>query len=229
MKAVVESFSSGGAALPLEIYMPIAAGQVPAVLVLHGSFGMLPRYRPDIESFAEALTECGIAAALPHYFEATGTVPGDAVFGQIRSKHPSWRRACADALAAIADDARFDSALLGVLGFSLGGFLALSLAMDPPASATVRAVADFFGPSDLLDPHWSRLPPVLIFHGSADRLVNPSHSAHVVSELKKVGRQEGTDLQYRIMPGEGHGFHGAALDESRDRTIEFFQANLVGG
>lgn len=226
MPATVQNFSSRGKSLPLDVFMPAASGPIPAVIVLHGSFGMLPPYRADIESFAEALAESGIGAAMPHYLDATGSAPGFTLFEEIEDNHAAWREACADALTSLAADARVDAARLGVLGFSLGGFLALSLAMDPPATAALRGVADFFGPTDWLDPHWSQLPPALIFHGAADPLVDPAQSARLKSELEKIGRKEGTDFFYKVYPGQGHGFSGPALDESRDRTVKFFTTIL---
>lgn len=229
MTALPDTFPSGGKSLPLDVFMPAAPGEVPAVLILHGSFGMLPLYRADILSFAEALVEIGIGAAIPHYLDSTGDGPAlpmdpGSLARVIDANHLLWRQACLDALTAMAGDVRFDAARLGVLGFSLGGYLALSLAMDPPAAAPVRGVADFFGPTDKLDTNWSRLPPALIFHGDEDPLVNPAESARVVSELKLEGRKEGTDFFYKVYPGEGHGFQGAALTDSRDRTVEFFKA-----
>ena len=139
-----------------------------------------------------------------------------------------WRQACCDALTAMAGDSRFDAARMGVLGFSLGGHFALSLAMDPPAAAPVRGVADFFGPTLWLDPHWSRLPPVQIFHGEDDEVVKPSESERLVSALKLAGRKEGTDFFHKVYEGQKHGFNGTALTESRDRTVEFFKTILLG-
>jgi dienelactone hydrolase len=44
--------------------------------MLHGTFGLLPCYRPDIVAFAEALAGKGTVALLPHYFDRTGTAAG---------------------------------------------------------------------------------------------------------------------------------------------------------
>jgi dienelactone hydrolase len=47
-----------------------------------------------------------------------------------------------------------------LLGFSLGGHLALNVAMTPPTGVTVRGVVDFFGPTmtaPLLN-KWTALP-----------------------------------------------------------------------
>lgn len=234
MSASSETFTSSGKSVRLDVTMPTTTGKVPAVLVLHGSFGMLPQYRADIESFAEALAENGMGAALPHYLDATGDGPAlpldpQQLASAINGKHLLWRQVCLDALAAMAADPRFDSSRMGVLGFSLGGYLALSLAMDPPASAAIAGVVDFFGPTDLLDTNWGQLPPALIFHGKDDVLVNRSHSDRVVAGLRAAGRKEGTDFTAKFYDKQGHGFKAPVLDESRDLTAEFFKTVLNVG
>jgi len=231
MSATVESFASGGRLLSLDVFMPAAPGKVPVVLVLHGSFGMLPKYRADIVSFADALVVGGIGAAIPHYLDATGDGPAlpmdrESLARVINAKHLLWRGACGDALTALAGDARFDATRIGVLGFSLGGYLALSLAMDPPAAAPVRAVVDFFGPTDLLDTRWSSLPPVHVFHGTDDLVVNIAQSKRLVSGLTAAGRKEGTDFFYTEYEKQGHGFTDPRLTESRGLTVEFFKSLL---
>lgn len=226
MAVTNESFSSGGQPVSLEVFLPASSGKRPAVLILHGSFGLLPQYRADIVSFAEALVESGIAATMPHYLESTKTDPGFGVLKLIPEKRPSWRQACSDALTLMANDARFEATRLGILGFSLGGHLALSLAMDPPAGTQLKCVVDFFGPTQSLETHWSKLPPVLIFHGTKDPLVDPSESAYLVAQLELAGKKKGPGYIFESYEGEGHGFKGAALTKSRDETVEFIKKTL---
>jgi carboxymethylenebutenolidase len=220
------TFSSNGQAVTLDVFPVASAGKHPAVLILHGSFGMMPQYKPDIVSFADALLAAGIASAMPYYLESTRTQPGLGVLTLISEKSPTWRQACSDALTVMAGDARFDSTRLGILGFSLGGHLALSLAMDPPAGINLKCVVDFFGPTQTLEPHWSKMPPVLVFHGSADTLVYPSESEYLVGKLDGVGKKKGVDYFYDPSKGETHGFKGAELTKSRDATVEFFKKRL---
>ena len=222
-----ESFSSGGQTVPMEVFVPAASGKRPAVLILHGSSGPLPPYRADIVSFAEALVAAGIAATMPHYLESTQTDPGkDDVVKLILEKRPTFRQACSDALTLMANDARFDATRLGILGFSLGGNLALSLAMDPPAGIKLKCVVDFFGPTQLLENHWSKLPPVLIFHGTEDDSVDLSASVHLVAQLEKAGKKKGQDYIFEKYKDEGHGFKDPKLTKSRVRTVEFIRKLL---
>ena len=157
---------------------------------------------------------------------STKTDPGPGVLNVLPENSPTWRQACSEALTILAGDDRVDAARLGVLGFSLGGHLALSLAMDPPPGVTLKAVVDFFGPTGTLQPHWAKMPPLLIFHGTDDPLVRPSESDFLVGELEKAGKRNGRDYFYEPTAGETHGFKGAALTKSRDETVEFFKARL---
>lgn len=227
MATTIEGFTSGGRTVPLEVFMPgPATGRCAAVLVLHGSFGLLPPYETDIVSFAQALASRGIAAVMPHYLEATGTAPGRGVFALMPQLLPVWRRVCGDAFAVLARDARFDGAHLGLLGFSLGANLALGVAMDPPTGVHPNCVVDFFGPTQGLAAHCGKLPPVLILHGSEDKLVPLSESAHLVAQLHSAGKKAGQDYRFTPYEGEGHGFKGAALAKSRDEAVEFIRRTI---
>ena len=221
-----KTFTTNGEQVTLDVVPVESPGAHPAVLILHGSFGLLPQYKADIVSFATALHAAGIASAMPYYLESTRTEPGLGVLNLIPAKSPTWRQACSDALRIMAGDERFDATRLGILGFSLGGHLALSLAMDPPAGVTARCVVDFFGPTRTLEPHWTKMPPLRIFHGSADPLVSPSESEFLVEKLEGAKKKKGQDYIYEPSPGEGHGFKGPELTKARDATIEFFKKRL---
>ena len=221
-----KTFSSNGEAVTFDVYPVPSAGRHPVVLILHGSFGLMPQYKADIVSFADALLAKGIASTMPHYLESTKTEPGLGVLSLIATHTPTWRQACSDALGVMAGDARFDLARLGILGFSLGGHLALSLAMDPPAGVTPKCVVDFFGPTATLEPHWSNMPRALVFHGTKDQLVPPSESEYLVGKLESVKKVKDRDYFYEPVKDESHGFKGAALTKSRDRTVDFFETTL---
>ena len=70
MPCSLESYQSGGEAVPVEVFVPSAIGPVPSVLIVHGSAGLGALYKADIVSFADALSARGIGAVLPHYFVA---------------------------------------------------------------------------------------------------------------------------------------------------------------
>lgn len=226
--ARVERFSNGGKAIAVDVFLPPAAGRHPACLMLYGTFGLLPEYRDDILSFAEALTESGIATLLPHYFDRTGTSPGPDALLEIGQQLAAWRETCADALLFARDHDRVDAGRLGLIGFSLGGHLALSLGMTPPAGVTLKCVVDFFGPvvSPPLAGNRAAMPPVLIHHGDRDALVAAADSLQLVAELKAAGKTEGVGYTFIRYPAQGHGFVGADLVSARAKTVEFVSAVL---
>ena len=229
MASTTESFLSGGKPVPIEVFLPRSTGKHRGVLILHGTFGLLPQFRADIVSFAETLVSKNIAATIPHYFEVTDTKPGPSVLQQENmEKLPIWRNTCGDAYTFMAADGRFDAAHLGAIGFSLGGNLALNLAMAPPIGTSVRCVVDFFGPTRLapLDDKFTKLPLVLIQHGTADSLVPPTESDYLARELELVGKGKDRDYFLDLYEGEGHRFKEPALTRSRNRTLEFVDKAL---
>lgn len=226
--AMPESYSSNGQSVPVDVFEPAKSGKHPAVLIVHGSAGLGATYRADIESFGKALADNGFAACLPHYF-VSALMKADADGLPLIGVHyQTWRKACGDALQFVARDARFDPARLGVIGFSLGAHFSLSLGMDPPAGTFLKCVVDFFGPTRRppLEPHWSKLPPVLIHHGTADSLVPMSESEFLVAQLESSKKKKDRDYFVEWYKDQGHGFTGDALARSRKATVEFVEKTL---
>ena len=223
-----DRFVSDGAFISVEVFAPAGTGRHPAAIMLHGTFGLLPHYRDDILSLGEALAAKGIVTLLPHYFDRTGTTPGPEALAEIGRHSAAWRRTCCDTLLFGRGHSRVDAGRLGVLGFSLGGRFALSLAMTPPAGISLKCAVDFFGPvvNPPLTGNRAAMPPVLIHHGERDDLVPISDSRQLVGELRAAGKTEGvgyTLLEYR---DQGHGFKGADLATARAKTVEFLTSIL---
>ena len=227
MPKATEEYSSGAKTIEIVMQMPNGAGNHPAVLVLHGTYGLELPFGPAIESFADAFVGKGIGAAIPRYFQSTGTTAGPSVGPQdILTNLPAWRRACGDALTFLGAHEGIDSRHLGLLGFSLGGHLSLELGMAPPTGVAVKCVVDFFGPTIGMEGTWSALPPVLIHHGDQDKDVPIAHSTHLVEKLKAAGKVQGRDYRLATYPGQAHGFTGSALSDSRDATVAFCEGFL---
>lgn len=65
-------------------------------------------------------------------------------------------------------------------------------------------------------------PPFLIMHGSGDRLVSPMQSAHLAQALRKAG----TDVEYVLVEGAGHGDLPWFQKPVIDRVVKFFEKRL---
>ena len=211
------SYESQGKTIVVERFEPKAAGKHPAVLVLHGSGGMLVG-GPAFRGFARELARRGYVAHVVHYFDLSGTLLADRPM--MTARFPEWLLAVADGLTDLAKRPDVDPARIGVAGFSLGGYLSVSLAMFDPR---VTAVVDFFGglPEPLRNDLRS-LPPTLILHGDADKIV-PVAEART---LETLCRARNIPHEVRIYAGQGHFFTG---DDSRDatrRALTFLDTHL---
>src|SRR5262245_19850735 len=140
----------------------------------------------------------------------------------------AWLDTVRGAVADTRLHARVDPERIGLVGFSLGGFLATSAAVQ--TSLKVRCVVELFGglPRRLAD-QASHMPPALIVHGDRDEVV-PVREADALRELLKERRR---GFEVKVYSGVGHGFvtpRGSlalvpAADAAR-RTLSFLARHL---
>jgi carboxymethylenebutenolidase len=157
MQSIQESscFTSGGKSIALDCYFPANAGRFPAVIALHGSGGN----HESMSEPASQLAARGFAVFVVHYFDRTGTTTATdkrTIFGSF----PAWGKTVWDAIGHVAKHPHVDAERIGLLGFSLGGYLALSVAS---VDSRVKVVVEFFGglPREM-KLFMRRLCPVLI-------------------------------------------------------------------
>jgi dienelactone hydrolase len=107
---------------------------------------------------------------------------------QVTKKFQEWM-ACAHAgLDHLrAQKGKADPHAVGVVGLSLGGFVAMSLAVTEPATFGPLALAVVFGglPPRLLDTKVNKLPPVMLLCGKRDAIVPFQHVLDVQRFLKE--------------------------------------------
>jgi dienelactone hydrolase len=211
------TLESGGKAIAVDCFLPSAQNtRLPAVIGLHGSGGGLD----TLGLMAQNLAKEGFAVYLPHYFQRTGTISADeaAMFRNF----PLWGKALWDVNSFVAQQPTVDPERIGLLGRSLGGYLALSLAA---VDTRVKAVVEYFGGLPKEVRFFQRhMPPTLILHGDADTVV-PVAEAYSV---QKVLEARNVPYEIKIYPGEGHIFNLAAHEDAERRSLAFLRKYLAG-
>lgn len=208
MKVFNGSFRSGNIEVGYECYDPQLTAPAPAVVILHGAGG-LEWGRGLFAQNAKMLARRGILAYIPRYFErASGAVSSQ--------NFKLWLETLRDFLAHIRLQPAIDPSRIGLLGFSLGAYLAISC--DDPE---IKAVVDVFG--GLSEEHPPKhLRPTLILHGDSDTVV-PVEEAH---RLQRRLKEAGVECETRIFPGQGHDLEGGAGREALTLTLNFLQKRL---
>ena len=186
----------------MEQHEPPAAGVHPGILVLHGSGGAGSYW---MDRFAPTLMKFGVAAYAPHYLQKTRSQRATPEMILDGKHFPQWLEAIRDAVTYIAERPGVDARRIGVLGVSLGGYLAVALGIE---DRRMRAVIELSGglPLGWEDRVAQGMAPVLILHGAADTVV-PVSEAH---RLQGVLRERRVSCEMEVLPGEGHWFSAGA-------------------
>jgi carboxymethylenebutenolidase len=195
--------------------MPQNGGPHPIVLALHGSRGI---HEGWAEQPASLLAGRGFAVFVLHYFERTSTELADE--RTIRENFPVWMKTISDAITFTSQQRGADARHVALLGFSLGAYLALSVATQ---DRRVKAVVEFFGgmPKELTH-DLKPLPPVLILHGEKDPVVPVSEAR----QLQRLFEANGTPYELKVYADAGHGFSGFDLLDAGQRALRFLDKNL---
>jgi carboxymethylenebutenolidase len=204
--------------------VPRTAGAHPAVVLLPGSFG----WRADYAQFAQTFADSGFVALALDYYAETGR--GISQY-QERRNWPIWQSTVRNAVAYLDTLPVVSRRSIGLVGYSRGAFLAISVA---DSLSPIRAVVDFYGGGSDDDPPESRIPsfpPLLILHGEADSEI-PVTLAHRLFERL---HDHGGDVEMHLYPGAEHVFNGpwastyspADAADAWSRSIAFLRRKLT--
>ncbi len=209
------SFDFHNTPVTIDEFTPGRRGRFPVVLALHGSGGMSSAGHLQ---FAQLLANQGFAVFVPHYFEPSGI--GWASDAVIAREFPNWMRIIYEAISHVSRREASDPERVGLIGFSLGAYLALSLAVE---DKRIKAVVDFFGgmPKHFVE-RLDGMPPVLILHGEQDRRV-PVSEAHKIASLL-AERQ--LHYEMKLYKNAGHGFGALDMMDAAKRAYFFLKKHL---
>jgi carboxymethylenebutenolidase len=227
MKGEMVSFSVGPSTARGYLARP-ASGRGPGVVVIQEWWGLVDHIKDVADRFAG---EGFVALAPDLYRGASASKPDDAGRLMMALNIDQAVKEVLGAADYLLGAGGASSRAVGVVGFCMGGQLALAAACESPK---VGACVDFYGvhPSVKLDVS-ALSAPVLGLFGGKDEFVSPE----VARKLEREVRSAGKRIEIHIYPDASHAFfnetradvynEGAAADAWR-RALRFFRAHLPG-
>jgi carboxymethylenebutenolidase len=221
--------SNGGQA---EGYLAVPdAGRGPGVVVIQEWWGLNDQIKEVCDRFAAE----GFVALAPDLYHGKSTSPPkDDEAGQLMMSL-NIQQAAKDMAGAVDHLTRHEavtSAGVGVVGFCMGGGLALWLGTLRPD--TVKAVVSYYGiiPWPAAQPDYSKLQASVQGHYAAnDDFADPETVRKLEEELKGLGK----DVDFHTYPGVGHAFtnhhrpdvfHEDHSETAWRRTVDFLRRQL---
>jgi carboxymethylenebutenolidase len=209
-------------------YLAMPAGEPgPGVLVIQEWWGLVPHIKDVADRFA---AEGFVALAPDLYHGATTTEPDEA--GKLMMAM-NMEQAAKDLSGAVTLlEERSGRQEVGVVGFCMGGGLALVTATLRPDG--VKAVVPFYGliPWPSAQPDWSKLEAAVQGHYAAlDSFFTPAKAQELENELKALGK----DVEIFVYPDVDHAFFNDTRPEVHDpeasqtawnRTLDHFRRVL---
>jgi dienelactone hydrolase len=196
IRSEVTGFKSQGRWIRVDVYRPGFGGLHAAAIVAHGSSGVHDHIRNTATEYGRSLARHGVTAFVVHYFDATGTILAGRSAEE--KNYFIWMRVLMDAERWVRSCPGVDPDRVGMLGHSLGAFLAVGAAASDPAFS--RVVLFGGGLEPFLEDKISRMPPTLLCHGAQDKEVPLAEARFLLDFLATRQR----DVRLVVYPGQGH-------------------------
>lgn len=198
----MDTYQSGAESIRMDAFETQGPRRRPALVLLHGAGGAVSYW---LGRFAPTITQFGMGVYAPHYFDKTGTDRATAETILDGIHFPAWLAAINDAVSFVASRPTVDPDRIGVLGISLGGYLAVALAAQ---NRQIRATVELSGglPPGVEACLSPATAPMLVLHGDKDNVV-PVSEAY---KLQQTLDQRRVPHQVEIFPGETHWFSQTA-------------------
>ena len=209
-------------------YLAQPANDGPGVVVIQEWWGLVPHIKDVCDRFAAE----GFVSLAPDLYHGKSTTEPDEAGKAMMAMHMDGAaKDMSGAVDAVA--ARSAGDAVGVVGFCMGGGLALVLATQRPDA--VKACVAFYGlvPWPDAQPDYSKLQASLLVHVAGnDEYFSVDAARALEEQLSSLGK----DAQFHVYEGTEHAFFNDARPEvydagasatAWDRTISFLRATLA--
>ncbi len=227
MGEIVEFASNGGTA---QGYLaPSVEGAGPGVIVIQEWWGLVPHIKDVCDRFATQ----GFTALAPDLFHGkTTTEPDEAGKLMMTLNIDEAARDMSGAVDYLGASDHVRGHGVGVVGYCMGGGLALVLACAKPDE--VKAVAPYYGliPWPDAEPDWTKLQGGVQGHyAGQDGFFTPDKARALEAQLRDLGKS----AEMFIYERADHAFFNdtrpevfdeEAAHEAWERTIDFFNMHL---
>jgi len=206
------------------------AGNRPGVIVIQEWWGLNDQIRRTADRFADE----GFVALAPDFYHGTEVPIGEPDEAGKQLMALDIDRVARDARGAAAfllDQAGVRGERVGVVGFCMGGQLALLTGTSAPE--LIGAVVDFYGVHPNVKPNFSKMQsPALLLFAEKDGFVNAEARAALEAQL----REAGVEFTAHTYPDVDHAFmnddrpdvyDAATAQDAWERTISFFNKQLT--
>jgi carboxymethylenebutenolidase len=205
----------------------LAGDSGPGVVVIQEWWGLVPHIRDVVDRFALA----GFTALAPDLYHGQSTrEPDEAGKLMMALNIEQAAKDMSGAVDVLRDRTGRDA--VGVVGFCMGGGLALVLACHRPDA--VKAVAPYYGliPWPSAQPDWSKLDAVVVGeYGADDSFFTPEAARAFEAQLRDLGK----DATLYVHDGCDHAFFNDTRPEvysaehaaeAWEHTVELFRRAL---
>ncbi|MCK5287938.1 MAG: dienelactone hydrolase family protein [Candidatus Omnitrophica bacterium] len=183
----------------LDIYNPLQKKR-PVVILIHGAAGIEGDRAIRYKGFATDLMNKGIIAINVHYFE---------------SKKENWIKSIIKTIDYAENIDNADKSRIGIVGYSLGGTLAIKVASEDNRITSLAISAGYL-PRGFTKENAKKLPKTYMVSGSKDSAMK------TLNKLKEWFGEFDKDFKYKINEGYGHTVTINIFKESWKSIVTFF-------
>jgi len=204
---------------------PAEGGKGPGIIVIQEWWGLVPHIKDVADRFADA----GFTALAPDLYRGKTTTEPDEAGSLLMALHiGETEQLLSSAVEALIANPATEGEKLGVVGFCMGGQLALFAACGHPA---IGACVDFYGIHPNVQPALRKLNgPVLGIFAQNDAYASPDQVRALTEELTLLEKPH----EFITYPGTSHAFFNdtgkaydkAAADDAWTRVVSFLSKEL---